>query len=74
MKRYVSMQTLRTFHLYNLFFSFNHYHFFSFGHNGCWGNYYTTKPLTLILLSFTFQHLSLPILQDSLFFYLMLDM
>ena len=45
----------------------------TFGRNGCWEDYYTTKPLTLILSSFTFQHLFLPILWGSTFFYLMLD-
>ena len=50
------------------FSSFNHHHLLPSGHNGCWGDYYTTKPLTLILSSFTFRCLFLPVLWGSTLF------
>ena len=55
------------------FSSFDHHHLLPSGCNGCWGDYYTTKPLTLILSSFTFWCLFLPVLWGNTFFYLMLD-
>ena len=52
-------------------FSFlNHHHLPSSGCDGCWGDYYTTKPLTLILSSFTLWCLYLSVLWDSILFIL----